>query len=150
LAALGVRDFGENRVQQLEARASVFQSIPDACVHFIGHLQRNKAKRIFGVVDVFHALDSTRLLEELERRAVASSDKLPAEIYVEVNVSDEVEKTGLAQSELPGLLAACRAAPTIGPRVRGLMGMAALTDDTERVRASFRRLRELRDRAVDE
>lgn len=150
LRGLGVEDFGENRIQQLEERLQVFREDPAAKVHFIGHLQRNKARRVFGAADVFHALDSERLLEELERRAASDPDARIPEIYIEVNVSEEDKKTGLPARDLPSLLAACRDAPRVGPRVRGLMGMAARSASPKETAQTFRRLRKLRDRAVEE
>lgn len=140
----GVRDFGENRVQELSAKCG---TLPGESAggrvrwHLIGHLQRNKAKEAVQVAEVFHALDSDRLAEELDRRAAEAGRVLPC--FVQVNVSREATKSGLAPEETPAFLD--RIAGLHHLHLLGLMTLAAPAADPETVRPQFRQLRHLRD-----
>ena len=123
LAEAGVEVVGENRAQDLERKHAAYG---DAFRwHFIGHLQSNKAKVVDAVCELVHSLAS----ESAARRLT-----IPA--LVEVNLSGESSKSGVAPEELPALLAAY-------PDVRGLMTMPPYADDSEASRPYFRRLREL-------
>ena len=145
LYQLGVRDFGENRAQEAIQKAEALRDLPDLRLHFIGHLQRNKVRKILEHCAVLQSLDSLRLLDEIDSRLASSGHAAPT-VYVEVNISGERQKTGIAPEELEGLLEAAAGKPMIGPNVRGLMGMALRVDDPEAARPCFRQLRELRDR----
>ena len=139
--AAGLPDLGENRAQELvpKARAAAEAGLAPRW-HFIGHLQRNKARDVLPHIVALHSLDSARLLDRLAREV----DRLaapPLRCYLEINVSGEASKTGAAPEALPELLAAARAAPQV--EVTGLMTVAPLVDDLQRVRPFFRRLREL-------
>lgn len=136
-AALGLQDFGENRLQ--EAREKV-ETFPQLCWHFIGHLQTNKVKQVLAGFSLIHSLDRLSLAGALQRWG----DNLEKEVtaLVQVNVSGEESKFGLAPAELPDFLAALRDYPRI--RVAGLMTMAPWVDHPEEARPFFRRLRELR------
>lgn len=143
--AAGLRDFGENKVQELVAKAELRPGLEaggDRSWHMIGHLQRNKAKDVVAHADVFEALDSLRLAEELERRAAAAGRTLPC--LVQVNVSQEATKFGIAPDELPALLDQLSGFAHLS--VRGLMTLAAPADDPEDVRPQFRLLRTLFER----
>jgi PLP dependent protein len=139
----GIRDFGENRVQEFAGKIESLRDLAQARWHMIGHLQTNKAARS---VDLFHAVDavdSLKLAEKLND-AVGKAGKRLA-VLVEVNVGGEAAKTGVApdSSELDNLLAA---APRLGHlEVRGLMTVPPFTEDPQQARPYFRKLRELRD-----
>jgi pyridoxal phosphate enzyme (YggS family) len=140
----GVRDVGESRVQPLVAKAADLEDLDGLRFHLIGHLQRNKARRALEVAASIHSLDSPRLVTELESRLEVLAWRCP-ELYVEVNISGEDQKTGLPVAELPALLSKVAACPHLDPALRGLMAMAPYHPDPERARPCFRRLRELRD-----
>ena len=126
LAAAGVEVVGENRAQDLEAKHSVYG---DAFRwHFIGHLQSRKAKIVNRICELVHSLDSESAAQRLT---------IPA--LVEVNLSGEPTKSGVAPDELGDFLSLYR-------DVRGLMTMPPLADDPEASRPYFRRLRELAER----
>lgn len=140
----GVRDFGENKAQELAEKAEALPGVVgggDVCWHMIGHLQRNKAKDVVASADLFHALDSPRLARELQKRAAQAGRVLPC--LVQVNVSGEESKYGLDPEALYPFLDGLAEHDHL--YVRGLMTLAAPTDDPEDVRPQFRRLRALRD-----
>jgi pyridoxal phosphate enzyme (YggS family) len=142
----GLVDFGENRVQELVAKSD---AVPGAAQggaarwHLIGHLQRNKARDAAARADLVHALDSVRLAEALDARAAEAGRVLPC--LVQVNVSGEGTKSGVAPGEAHALVDAAAACPHL--RVVGLMAIAAYVDtpaEVERVvRPQFRLLRGL-------
>jgi pyridoxal phosphate enzyme (YggS family) len=108
----------------------------------VGHLQTNKAKDVAAIAAEFHALDSLRVAEALDRRLQALGRGL--DVLVQVNTSAEETKFGLAPQEVAGFLAGLGVFASL--RVRGLMTLAEFTSDAGRVRACFARLRTLRDR----
>lgn len=144
--AAGVTDFGENRVQELAEKAG---AVPGAIAggtvrwHLIGSLQRNKARDAVGFGDYFHALDSNRLAEALDRRAERAGRELPC--FVQVNVSGEDTKSGVRPNETHAFLDGLGVFQNL--RIEGLMTLAApaRTDgDLESVvRPQFRRLKQL-------
>ncbi len=138
--ACGLQTFGENRVQ--EAREKVAQ-VPGVSWHLIGNLQRNKVKEALRLFRVIHSVDSRVLAEDLSRRAIEDPGQ-PVEVLLEVNISREPQKHGIAPEAAEALVAAALALP--GIRLRGLMGMAPLGAAPEDARPFFRGLRELRDR----
>jgi pyridoxal phosphate enzyme (YggS family) len=140
-AAAGLLDVGENRVQEALAKQEAW---PDAPVrwHLIGHLQRNKAKLAAGRFALIHSLDSVRLAGALEQAAAASN--AVQDVLVQVNVAREDQKDGCTPEEAEGLVAHALAQPHL--RLRGMMAMAPFTDDVAVQRATFKGLRELRDR----
>jgi len=144
LADLGSQDLGENRVPELERKVTAFRERGLAVRwHFIGHVQRNKARRVVRAADVIHSVDSERLLGALSR-AAREEDRHPG-IYLQVKLADESAKSGVPPEELPALVAAASAS---GLPLLGLMGMAPLpTDDEEanraRARQSFEELARL-------
>ncbi|MDP6607000.1 MAG: YggS family pyridoxal phosphate-dependent enzyme [Dehalococcoidia bacterium] len=133
----GLTDLGENRAQEfvLKAEAAAGTGLMPRW-HFIGHLQRNKARQVLPYAGVLHSVDSERLVAEIERRATR-----PLPCYLEVNVAGEASKHGVTVEELPALLACAKAASNI--EVAGLMTIAPIVDDPEQARPVFRRLREL-------
>jgi uncharacterized pyridoxal phosphate-containing UPF0001 family protein len=123
LAEAGVEVVGENRAQDLEAKPGVYG---DAFRwHFIGHLQSRKARVVNRICELVHSLDSESAAQRLE---------IPA--LVEVNLSSELTKSGVAPNDLPAFL-------ELYPDVRGLMTMPPLAGDPEASRPYFRQLREL-------
>ncbi len=140
----GVADVGENRVQEALGKMDAW---PDAPVrwHLIGHLQRNKAKLAAGRFALIHSVDSPRLADELEKAAAARG--AVQDVLVQVNVAREAQKTGVAPEEAAAVVAHVAALPHLA--LRGLMTMAPLTDDATVQRATFRGLRELRDRLCE-
>lgn len=140
-AAAGVTLFGENRVQEFEAKRA---DLPDGIeVHLIGHLQSNKAAKAAGIFAAIDTVDSLRLLERLNEASKQSMRRLP--VLLEIKLSDEASKTGFdpTGAELQRTLERARDLEYVG--VRGLMTIAPLDENPEAARACFRRLRELRE-----
>jgi len=142
LARLGQRDLGENRHDRLEAKAAAFH---DARVpvrwHFVGHLQRNKARRVAKVADVIHSVDTPRLIDTLNRAAGEQGKTL--EIFLEVRLTDEPEKHGFSPERLHEGVEALRSAHNLRPL--GLMGMSEAHGDADSATRAFVRLRGLAD-----
>lgn len=135
---LGMRGFGENRVQ--DARAKFATPLPDdAQLHMIGSLQSNKAKVAAELFDVIQSVDRASLVEALARHANASGNAI--HILLEINVAGEQQKAGCPLEDASALLDLVLANP--GLRPLGLMTMAPLVNDPETVRPVFRGLREL-------
>src|SRR5579885_763007 len=139
-AELGLRVFGENRVQEAREKVAALRGRL-LNWHLIGHLQTNKAARAVELFDLIHSVESTRLAEALERNAAARERVQP--VLLEVNVSGEASKEGVSPAELPALAEKIVGLPHL--RVQGLMTIAPYTEHPEEVRPVFRRLRELRD-----
>ncbi|RKZ31636.1 YggS family pyridoxal phosphate-dependent enzyme [bacterium] len=136
----GLRDFGENRVQEALAK---MESLPaDINWHFIGHLQRNKATKVVGEFDIIHSVDSLRLAEKINQ--VARDRELIQRVMLEINISGEESKFGLDSRNAEELAAGVSAMPNI--ELTGLMTIAPFTTDETVIRAVFRGLRELRDK----
>lgn len=138
----GLEHFGENRARQLRDKAreriGTFKG-GDLIWHMIGHLQTNKAKFVARHADWFDALDSHRLAEELDKRAARNNRVLPC--LVQVNVTGEGQKYGLAPEEVHAYLDDCARYDHLA--VKGLMAMASFVDDPDEVRDEFRQMREL-------
>ncbi len=141
----GCRELGENKVQEAKRKAEAMADLGVAWA-VIGNLQTNKAKDVVAFASEFHALDRIRLAEVLSRRLEAADRTL--DVYVQVNTSGEESKYGLAPDAVLPFLRELPHHPRL--RVQGLMTLAMFTADAERVRACFRLLRDLRDRARDE
>ncbi len=138
----GCRMLGENKVQEaLRKWEALREELPELRWSVIGHLQTNKAKEVARFAAEFQALDSLRLAKELDRRLQREGRSL--EVFVQVNTSGEESKYGLAPEELGPFLRELPAFSAL--RVRGLMTLAALSADGERVRECFKLLRRLRD-----
>jgi len=138
-AACGQTCFGENRVQ--EAAAKIPECPGHLQWHLIGHLQSNKAAQAARLFDWVHSVDSMKVLEALDRHAAEAGRVL--QILIQVSVSGERAKSGLAPDAVPDLLE--RANRLHHVEVRGLMTIPPLSEDPETARPFFRRLRELRD-----
>ncbi|WP_043689468.1 YggS family pyridoxal phosphate-dependent enzyme [Luteimonas huabeiensis] len=144
--AAGCREFGENKPQEAYRKWEATADLTDLRWSVIGHLQTNKAKLVARFASEFQALDSLRVAEALERRLQAEGRAL--DVLVQVNTSGEASKYGLPPDEVAALLRRLPAFPAL--RVRGLMTLALLSAEPERVRRCFVRLRELRDRLRQE
>ncbi len=137
-AKVGIKDFGENRVQEAEEKIKQF---PELNWHFIGHLQSNKAKDVLPYYALIHSLDRLSLAKALQR--CGERFNLTANVLVQVNTSGEESKFGLAPEELPGFLEKIKIYEHLN--VKGLMTMAPFYDNPESTRPFFRELRRLRD-----
>lgn len=132
---LGLREFGENYVQEFESKATEVRALPGARFHLIGHLQSNKSKKAAELFEVIQTIDSAKLARRLDEAA------RPIDVMLEVKLSEEQAKSGAASEELPELIAAVRTCSHL--RLLGLMTMPPWSEDPERSRPYFRRLREL-------
>lgn len=137
----GLRDFGENYAQEFAEKADALAHLADLRWHFIGHLQRNKARLVASRAAAVHTVDTPRLAEELGRRASETTRAL--DVYAQVNVGGEAQKSGCAPAELAAVLDAISAAPSL--RLRGLMTVPPHTDDPTEAAPFFRALAALRD-----
>jgi PLP dependent protein len=135
--AAGITHLGENRVQELQEKWSVLGGA--ATWHLIGSLQTNKVKQALEMADLIHSLDRESLAVELA--AQAGRRGVPCKVLVQVNVSGEESKHGIAPGELEAFLRSI--SQRGGVWVQGLMTMAPLDADPEAARPHFRRLREL-------
>lgn len=133
----GITLFGENRPQELKEKAEALDGAASWCA--IGQLQRNKAKDVARYANEFHALDSLKVADALERRLATEERTL--RVYVQVNVSNEPQKSGVLPDELPEFLHSLHHSHL---DVRGLMTIARNAGETE-VRRNFCELRSLRD-----
>ncbi len=141
---LGQIDFGENKIQDLNAKQ---EELAEEHVrwHFIGHLQRNKAKFLTRGIHLFHALDSVRLAGELDKRL--GMDSATLDCLLQVNVSGEASKFGVEPADVDRLLTEMAAFDRI--QIRGLMTLAQPAPDPELVRPQFAQLRRLAARHCD-
>jgi PLP dependent protein len=133
--ALGLREFGENYVQEFEGKLPAVSDLEGARFHLIGHLQTNKSRRAAEIFQSIQTVDSPKLARRLDEIGKA------LDIMLEVKLSAEQAKAGAAPEELPELIAAVRECPNL--RLLGLMTMPPWSDDQEQSRPYFRRLREL-------
>lgn len=137
LLPLGVRDFGENKVQELTAKEEALPK--DIRWHMIGHLQRNKVKYVIDKACMIHSVDSLRLAQEISKEAVKHDLVMP--VLVEVNVAGEESKFGVSVEEAPSLVEEMAKLP--GIQIKGLMTIAPYVEDPEENRNIFRNLRKL-------
>ncbi len=130
----GVRDIGENRVQEAQSKREALPGLPEGVRwHMIGHLQTNKVNSVAGLFDIIHSVDSIRLADAVSRRVPQ-----PMPVFLEVNVAAEATKSGIALADLSSAHAAISALPNLD--VRGLMTVAPIAATPEDVRPVFRRL----------
>ena len=134
---LGVRVFGENKVQELDKKIDALPE--DISWHMIGHLQRNKVKYIAGRVDLIHSVDSFRLAEEINIQAKKRGVVIP--ILIEVNVAEEESKFGVKIEDTEELIR--QIAELDGIKVMGLMTIAPYVVDSEENRWIFHKIRDL-------
>jgi pyridoxal phosphate enzyme (YggS family) len=135
----GLRQFGENRVQEAETKLGRLTDIrKEVTWHMVGRLQLNKARKVVELFNVVQSVDSVRLAEALDKRAVS---KLP--VFLEVNVGGEATKGGFAPKDVAGAVNAVNSLNNL--KLLGLMTVAPIVDDPEEVRPYFHQLRHLRD-----
>lgn len=147
--AAGVRDIGENRVQEAQQKYAAVNSCvdPTAAVpidktcqwHLIGHLQRNKVKTALDMFSLIHSVDSLRLLSEIARRSEEQTQQ--TDILIQVNTTREVSKYGLDADDLLGFMENAQAYPTA--HIVGLMTMGQLSSSPDANRPAFALLRSL-------
>lgn len=137
---LGVRTFGENKVQELCSKTT---ELPDDIKwHLIGHLQRNKVRQVIEHAALIHSVDSYRLAEEINIQAMKRKMEMP--VLIEVNIAEEESKFGVRADETEQLVREIAELTNI--RIRGLMTIAPYVVDPEENRDYFRKIRQL---AVD-
>ncbi|HEY6467716.1 MAG TPA: YggS family pyridoxal phosphate-dependent enzyme [Candidatus Acidoferrales bacterium] len=136
---IGLRHFGENRVQEAEFKRPELTDL-DATWHLIGHLQSNKVRRAVELFDRVDSVDSATLARKLNEAAAAQNKQLG--VLIEVHMG-EATKTGISESDLPQLAEAIVSLPYL--ELLGLMTVPPYSDDTESARTYFRKLRKLRD-----
>jgi PLP dependent protein len=133
------RHFGENKVQELVPKMQ--EGAPDIVWHMIGTLQSNKVKYMIDRVDWIHSVPKFSTLQEIDRRAAGV--RRTVNVLIQVNISEEDQKSGCDPADLEAFVLASRQLNHV--KVRGLMGIASFDDNPELVRSQFRTLRLLRD-----
>ena len=141
--AAGLRDLGENRVEELEEKVAHFGA-EAATWHMIGHLQSRKARRALRAADLVHSVDSMRLAGKLAR--AATDDGTTARVLLQVNTSGEESKSGFGGEDVVERIH--EVCELDGLEVAGLMTMAPFTDDERALSGAFAGLREVRDAAL--
>jgi pyridoxal phosphate enzyme (YggS family) len=135
----GLRDFGENYVQEFAAKRPELQDLSDARFHLIGHLQSNKVNQAIQIFDLIETVDAVKLLDRLDRALEGAGRRM--NVLLEVKLSDEPSKTGTGPEQLPALLEA--AARSNHVEVTGLMTVPPWSEDAESSRSYFRTLSRL-------
>lgn len=138
----GILNFGENRVQVLEAKRELMDDVKDK-IHwnFIGNLQKNKVKYIIDYVCMIHSVNKLSLAQEIDKRAAACGRKI--DVLIEINLSGEDSKEGYDLEEFYKELPEIIKLENIN--IKGLMTMAPHVTDEDKIRASFKKLREIKD-----
>lgn len=137
----GQRIFGENKVQDMTDK---YQALPkDIEWHMIGHVQRNKVKYMAPFVSLIHGVDSFRLLKEIDKQAKRNDRVISC--LLQVFIAEEESKFGLSEAELEEILTHPDFLQLENIKIKGLMGMATFTDDTQKIRKEFSYLKQLFD-----
>jgi len=136
---LGLREFGENYVQEFEGKRLELGTCTEARFHLIGHLQSNKAKRAAEIFQVVQTVDTPKLARRLNEEM--ASDGKALDVMIEVKLSTEEAKSGAAPESLPALIEAIRCSANL--RLLGLMTIPPWSQEAERSRPYFTRLRKL-------
>ena len=139
--AAGVRDFGENYLQEARAKQIELADLP-LCWHFIGPIQSNKTRDIAEHFAWVHSVDRLKIAQRLSEQRPA--DLPPLNICIQVNVSGEASKSGCTPADLPALAAAISALPRL--KLRGLMAIPEPTEDRAEQDAAFAQVRSLQER----
>lgn len=132
---LGLRDFGENYVQEFEDKSPQLSDLPEARFHLIGHLQSNKSRRAAELFHVIQTVDSPKLARRLGEAG------RPTDVMIEVKLSEDGSKSGAEPSEVTAIVDACRA--SVNLRLLGLMTVPPWSENAEESRPYFARLREI-------
>ncbi len=138
LYALGQRDFGENREAELVEKQQLLPK--DIRWHFIGHLQRNKVKNILPFVHYIHAVDSERLLREIDKQAAALHRKV--EVLLQFHIAAESSKYGLDWPAAANMMESLQGQALSYTKIVGVMGMATYTDIDEQIAEEFKQLQQ--------
>jgi pyridoxal phosphate enzyme (YggS family) len=137
--AAGIRDFGENKVQEIQAKQPEMPA--DTRWHMIGHLQSNKIKYIAPFVYLIHGVDSFKLLKEIDRQGKKINRVIP--VLLQIHIAEEESKFGFDHAELEEILSSPDFSELSHVEIRGLMGMATFTEDESQIRKELRSLKEL-------
>ena len=133
----GQRDFGENKIQEMSEK---WEHLPkDIHWHMIGHVQTNKVKYMAPFVHLIHAVDSLKLLKEIQKQALKNNRTIGC--LIQIRIAQEETKFGLPAEELSSLVEAAKQFPNVA--IKGLMGMASFTSNQEQVRQEFKNLAEI-------
>ena len=133
----GQRDFGENKIQEMSKK---WEHLPkDIHWHMIGHVQTNKVKYMAPFVHLIHAVDSLKLLKEIQKQALKNNRNIGC--LIQIRIAQEETKFGLPAEELSSLVEAAKQFPNV--EIKGLMGMASFTSNQEQIRQEFKNLAEI-------
>ena len=141
--AAGQRVFGESHAQEVQQKHADLANLQGIEWHFIGHLQTNKVKYIAPYVSLIHAVDSPRLLAEINKQALKVGRRIPC--LLQLHVAQEETKFGFTPDEAKAYLDSGEWQQLTGVQLAGVMAMATNTDDTRRIRDDFRRARQFFD-----
>lgn len=137
----GQRIFGENRARELEQKA---ENLPhDIEWHMIGHLQKNKVKYIAGIVSLIHSVDNEKLLNTINKEAEKNNRKIS--YLLQIKIAEEESKYGLSENDAFGLAKKIVNKKFPNTICKGVMGMATFTEDQEKIRREFKRLKKVFD-----
>jgi pyridoxal phosphate enzyme (YggS family) len=137
--AAGIRDFGENKVQEIQAKQPEMPA--DTRWHMIGHLQSNKIKYIAPFIHLIHGVDSFKLLVEIDKQGKKIDRQIP--VLLQIHIATEESKFGFDLDELEAMLASPEFTNLTYVQIQGLMGMASFTESQEQIRTEFRGLKQL-------
>lgn len=137
--AAGIRDFGENKVQEIQAKQP--QMPADTRWHMIGHLQSNKVKYIAPFVHLIHGVDSFKLLKEIDKQGKKINRVIP--VLLQIHIAEEETKFGFDQTELEEMLISEEFLQLTHVQIKGLMGMATFTENESQIRKEFNGLKQL-------
>lgn len=135
----GIRDFGENKVQEIQAKQPEMPA--DIRWHMIGHLQSNKVKYIAPYVHLIHGVDSFKLLKEINKQGKKIDRVIP--VLLQMHIAEEESKFGFDRAELEEMLNSEEFAQLTHVQIKGLMGMATFTENSDQIRKEFRGLKTL-------
>ncbi|MDC8000327.1 YggS family pyridoxal phosphate-dependent enzyme [Aequorivita todarodis] len=135
----GQRVFGENKIQEMEAK---WQEMPeDVEWHMIGHVQRNKVKYMAPFVSLIHAVDSLKLLREINKEAIKNNRTINC--LLQIKIAEEESKFGMDEADAASLLASEAFKKLQNIKIVGLMGMATFTDDERQISEEFQKLKDV-------
>ncbi|AXT54801.1 YggS family pyridoxal phosphate-dependent enzyme [Aquimarina sp. AD1] len=135
----GQRVFGENKIQEMTQK---WEELPkDISWHMIGHVQTNKVKYMAPYVDTIHAVDSLKLLKEINKQALKNNRNINC--FLQVKIAKEESKFGLSEADVITLLKSDDIKPLTNVNIKGLMGMATFTDNKEQIINEFKKIQSL-------
>lgn len=133
----GQRIFGENKIQEMVEK---HEALPkDIQWHMVGHVQRNKVKYMAPFVSLIHAVDSLKLLKEIDKEAKKNNRTIPC--LLQIKIAEEDSKFGISETQAKEILSSTEYAELMNVKVTGLMGMATFTEDMEIVKKEFLKLK---------